>query len=82
MTLTLFGALRGIPLLPGARCVGHHLLFDAEETTASSIAMAVQTCHQCPALAACREWVDGLPPAHKPAGVIAGIYREPKKTRK
>lgn len=34
--------------------------------------LAVRTCGQCPALAPCGQWLDGLPRSRRPGGVVAG----------
>lgn len=74
----LFGALTGIPALPGARCIGRWDLFDPrgdDESTTSwhrrrDLALAV--CRDCPALGPCEQWAASLKPSKRPAGVIAG----------
>jgi len=33
---------------------------------------ALRICRQCPALARCRSWLDGLDPHERPHGVVAG----------
>ncbi len=70
----------GIPPLPGASCRDHVTTFDkavtnynyrtVRVTPAQRRALAV--CHECPALAACRTWVDGLAPEQRPLSVVAG----------
>lgn len=74
--------LRGAPRLPGARCRDRADLFDATHAIgrgasstrkiAAARAAAAAECAQCPALVACSAWVDGLRPAHRPSGVVAG----------
>ncbi len=74
----LFGALAGVPSLPGARCRGRPHLFDppaadeAAEATAARHAQAVGLCQRCPARDACEAWFVRLKPARRPLGVIAG----------
>lgn len=74
------------PPLPGARCRGHAELFDRTNgksqatDTREARAAALALCQACPALHACREWVDNLPPDERPAGVVAGqIVPETKR---
>jgi hypothetical protein len=76
--------LAGVPDLPGARCRGRADLFEAtvgvrpvdgrptraELENARTAALCL--CATCPALDACRAWLDGLGPARRPRGVIAG----------
>lgn len=76
----LFGALKGVPRLEGARCVGRSELFD-EVDDPESVEYAVHICRGCPALAACEDWFNGLRPAARPFGVIAGRPRRPRKPR-
>ncbi len=84
---TLLGALRGVPVLPGAACVGRHALFDEqhpEESAADArtrYARALTVCTGCPALNQCREWFDGLRPRDRPTGVIAGRLHTPKQRK-
>lgn len=59
------------PPLPGALCRGRHELFDGD--TAADQAAARQLCKQCPALAACRDWLTTT--QSPPAGVVAQIVR-------
>jgi hypothetical protein len=66
------------PNLRGAACVQHRNVFDACLTHAAGptvYAKAIRICATCPALAACRAWVAGLPPRERPRGVIAGLIR-------
>lgn len=78
-------SLAGIPLLRGARCRGRHTLFDPQARTESddvaaarhrqAIGLCVGITHAdpgCPALEACRTWVQSLPAAQQPTGVVAG----------
>ncbi|GAA1071971.1 hypothetical protein [Tsukamurella spumae] len=77
--------LDGTPKFDGAACAGRGDLFDPVEpdehpddaeyrTTA-----AAQLCRTCPALVDCAQWIDGLTPARRPAGTIAG--RRAPRTR-
>ncbi|POY04856.1 hypothetical protein C3469_04340 [Mycobacterium kansasii] len=72
----LLGSLGSIPSLPGALCRDRHELFDLPAGTSADYevvaAEALALCRQCPALAGCRVWFDGLSPKQRPAGVIAG----------
>jgi hypothetical protein len=76
--------LRGTPRLPGALCVDHPALFDERDPRDPDRpgieAQAIAVCQTCPALAACRRWVDRLPPRHRPNGVIAGTRHTPATT--
>ena len=87
-TLTdLLEALAGVPPLPGARCRGHHRLFDPAGPTEDVTEVerrhriAVETCCACPALAACGDWLASLPPRERPPGVIAGTIRTEPRPR-
>jgi WhiB family redox-sensing transcriptional regulator len=73
----LLDALGGMPALPGARCVGHHALFDPAHQGEGPAAedrhrQALRLCAACPALDACHEWMRSLPARQRPDGVIAG----------
>ncbi|BBX16959.1 hypothetical protein [Mycolicibacterium duvalii] len=69
-----------VPPLRGARCRGHAELFDAtivgrrghHAETQQARAAAVSVCAACPALDACRGWLDQLPTDARPLGVVAG----------
>jgi hypothetical protein len=39
---------------------------------------ALRLCHRCPALAQCRHYIDGLPKAQRPTGVVAGRINVPR----
>lgn len=77
----LLAALAGAPSLPGARCRGS-ALFDerghdeTEDIAAQRHLQAIGLCRLCPSLGPCRQWVDSLPKAKRPSGVVAG--RAPK----
>ena len=73
--IDIFGALHNTPHLTGAKCIGHHQLFDPQHPTTTTITKAIQTCHQCPALTPCRDWYTQLPPNQKPPGITAGAYK-------
>lgn len=68
-----------VPALPGARCRGRHQLFDPPDRNEDPSAVkyrhdqALALCGSCPAFASCRAWLDQLPDAQRPDGVIAGI---------
>lgn len=78
----LLSSLAGAPVLPGARCRGRHHLFDPErqdeahDTAQLRHRQAITLCEGCPALAACRAWVETLPPRKRPPGVVAGQLTE------
>jgi WhiB family redox-sensing transcriptional regulator len=78
----LFAALRSIPALPGAKCVGRHELFESPDP--GDIANAVELCSHCPARLPCAQWVESLPPTQRPAGVVGGrvyVTVTPDQTR-
>ncbi|GFG98132.1 hypothetical protein MTIM_40110 [Mycobacterium timonense] len=74
--------LAGIPELPGARCKGAAGLYEAtvnERTKPTNRAelerartAALNVCADCPALDACRAWLDQQQPTRRPRGVVAG----------
>jgi hypothetical protein len=77
----VWDALGAIPRLSGARCRGRSDIFD-EYDDPDIIEYAVNRCHGCPALAACSEWLDGLPRRQRPTGVIAGqLIAPPQATQ-
>jgi hypothetical protein len=77
--------LAGIPALPGARCKGrsalyertvgeHHMTGRLTKTEVDDARReALRVCRACPALMACRAWLDGTGIARRPAGVVAGL---------
>lgn len=78
--------LAGIPALPGARCKGRSALYErtvAEHQMTGRLTKtevdearreALRLCNNgCPALEPCRAWLDGLPAARRPTGVVAGV---------
>ncbi len=74
--------LASIPDLPGSRCKGRADLFEAtvaeygkpasRAELDTSRAAALRLCADCPALAPCRTWFNGLRPTRRPRGVVAG----------
>ena len=76
--------LESIPALPGARCKRRADLFErttgedraAGRTTTEDLdnarREALRLCETCPALHPCRAFLDALPAAQRPRGVIAG----------
>lgn len=79
--------LRGTKRLPGAVCPDWTHVFaatalerderlredeDARVMREYAITTAQRLCRSCPALAACRSWVQSLPPPQRPPGVVAG----------
>jgi len=84
----LISALAGSPKLRGARCRGHHALFDPQEgnepddIAAARHRQAIAVCTRCPALAACTAWVESLPADRRPSGVVAGKLLTAPKARK
>lgn len=82
----LFAALRGIPHLPDAQCVGLWAAFDPPEQgeqpeeTEYRYKTALNVCARCPALSRCSDWLDSLPRSRRPHGVVAGrVIREPQR---
>lgn len=77
----LAGALIGIPDLAKGLCVGLPEIFDeaspgeAPAVVEQRYAEALRLCASCPELQPCRDYLDSLPPAKKPGGVVAGQVR-------
>ncbi|ODR06423.1 hypothetical protein BHQ21_11580 [Mycobacterium sherrisii] len=81
---TMRTLLEGIPALPGARCRGQVALYDrttgedraagrgTTEELVTARREALRLCETCPALHPCREYLQALPIAHRPRGVVAG----------
>lgn len=69
--------LTDTPRLHGGLCIGRGSLFDGDGKDGPRTAQAVSTCHQCPALDPCSEWLATLPRTSKPTGVVAGRYSGP-----
>ncbi|BBX69735.1 hypothetical protein [Mycolicibacterium psychrotolerans] len=81
---TMRALLESIPDLDGARCkhksdlfertIGEHRMTGQITTTELDDARsaALRQCAACPALDPCRAWLDALPAAQRPRGVIAG----------
>ncbi|BBY48379.1 hypothetical protein MARA_18470 [Mycolicibacterium arabiense] len=77
--------LETIPDLDGAACRGRSDLFDrtdAGQHAAGRLSKtevhdarreALRLCRRCPTLGPCRIWLDALPVAHRPTGVVAGL---------
>ena len=65
-----------VPALPGAACRAHVELYDAASTFGPGMRearrQALEVCHSCPALQACRDWSDSMPALARPHGVLAG----------
>jgi hypothetical protein len=81
MTPEWFALLRvilaGTPHLDGAACAGRSTTFDRhskrDRDHDRDEAAALRLCSECPALAACGAWLDGMEePWQQPHGVIAG----------
>ncbi len=85
MSLTEFLAAlaAAAPHLPGASCRSHIELFDRATgdtrtaDTRQARTAALNLCHGCPAIHACRAWLDTLPADHRPIGVVAGRVVDP-----
>src|SRR5215470_7073820 len=69
------------PRLDGALCRGRPSLFDIEDARQrTAVKAAIELCECCPALDACRDWLDSLPPASRPVGVVvAGVLLHPQR---
>lgn len=87
MLADLLADLAAAPRLPGASCRGHAQLYDRTtenshaHDTREARAAALALCQACPALPACRRWLDRLPPDQRPTGVVAGqLIAEDKTT--
>ncbi|SBS75599.1 conserved hypothetical protein [uncultured Mycobacterium sp.] len=72
-------AIAAVPRLDGAACRGsvdHDIDHDCDgeppEAREERLHRAVAVCHGCPALTACRTWLDGLSARQRPTGVVAG----------
>lgn len=71
----LAAILRGVPKLSGALCRGD-ARFTSEDP--DDLADALEICHACPALDACKAWVTTLPRARIPVGVTAAQLNQPR----
>ena len=81
---TMHALIAGIPELPGARCKGKAALYErtvgvrsgggrpATDEVDAARAAALRLCDACPALAACRAWLEAQRPSRRPLGVVAG----------
>lgn len=78
----------GAPRLDNAACVGLWVTFDPPRPRESRKSLqnrwrtAQALCADCPVLAQCRDWFDGLPEEHRPGGVVAGVVRSPYPGRR
>ena len=66
------------PDLPGAACVQRRDVFDEAAMPAAgeyTHHRAIRICDSCPALAACRAWIESLVLTERPVGVTAGLLR-------
>jgi hypothetical protein len=79
----ILSAIGAAPALPGALCRNRAALFDPAargedpEVVAARHAQAQALCGHCVSLARCEDWYCSLPPSKRPAGVVAGVVREP-----
>ena len=55
-------------------------LFDRATASTEAREMALQACARCPALAACRAWVEGLHRSHRRDGVVGGLVIRTRRT--
>ena len=87
----LLGALRRLPALPEANCLGRWELFDmtasdspgpANDETVQARRIALGHCAECPELATCRRWVTSLPVHLRPAGVVGGRIIPSRRAKK
>jgi WhiB family redox-sensing transcriptional regulator len=86
----LAAILRDTPRLQGARCRTHPEVFDATHPIGRGAcstrhhvdarAAAVAVCQRCPALPACRAWLESLPASQRPSGIVAGQLTTTKGT--
>ncbi len=82
-----FDLAKSMPSLPGARCKGRHKLFDVApdwedmSTRRYRYDAAKRLCDACPAFTACRAWIEGLPDAERPPGVVAGLLINPRRSK-
>jgi Transcription factor WhiB len=76
----LLAELSASPKLPGAACRGRWKLYDSAD--ADDVASAQRICAGCPALQACRQWVE-TSPQRLHGYVVAGVVqRKVKRERK
>ena len=78
----LLAALSVAPSFPDAACRGYHWLYDMTIPAGGGPAPAevrqarrdcIETCAACPELEPCRQWLQSLPRADRPEGVVAGL---------
>ena len=76
MRTTLICESLRAPRLPEAACVSRAELFiegppdEPVENYRFRNEAAIQVCSGCPEIVPCQAWVDGLPEAHRPVGVV------------
>jgi WhiB family redox-sensing transcriptional regulator len=63
--------LADTPRLPGAACRGLAPAFDAPGRDGDPT-LPLAVCRHCPAVTACKAWLDQLEPSARPTGVVAG----------
>ncbi|MGV0781468.1 WhiB family transcriptional regulator [Mycolicibacterium sp. XJ775] len=74
---------RAVPDLPGAACRGHQAVMDvASGRDRAAIAAAQQICAACPVLQECEAWLDSIPKARRPSGVVAGRFLAPPRVKR
>ncbi|WP_082947664.1 WhiB family transcriptional regulator [Mycobacterium sp. E2479] len=74
----LFASMLSVPRLAGAACRGRPELFDLDHRSCpDEIERAQRICSACPAMAACRAWIDATPEQRRPTGVVAGMLLGP-----
>jgi hypothetical protein len=62
----------------GALCRRHRDLFDEALSNRAAVNVAAERaialCRVCPALQECARWLDSIPPAQRPLGVVAARH--------
>lgn len=71
----------GTPDLRGAACRGRAPEFDYDDPADPRAAPALALCADCPVLQACAAWLESLPDAAQPTGVVAGRIVPPLPER-
>jgi WhiB family transcriptional regulator, redox-sensing transcriptional regulator len=78
----MVGYVANVPPLPQAACKNQPWMADLESGSPPElIERAKETCRRCPALDACRRWIDSTPKRLRPAGVAAGELMTAARSR-